>query len=55
MEFSTTARILMCPPDYFGIEYEINPWMNMQQGTNPQPAPAVAAALSDPVRPGCGD
>ena len=37
MEFSTTARILMCPPDYFGIEYEINPWMNMQQGTNPQP------------------
>ena len=23
-----TARILMCPPDYFGIEYEINPWMS---------------------------
>ena len=22
------ARILMCPPDYYGIEYEINPWMN---------------------------
>ncbi len=22
------AHILMCPPDYFGIEYEINPWMN---------------------------
>jgi N-dimethylarginine dimethylaminohydrolase len=21
-------RILMCPPDYYGIEYEINPWMN---------------------------
>lgn len=20
-------RILMCPPDYYGIEYEINPWM----------------------------
>ncbi|WP_166821850.1 dimethylarginine dimethylaminohydrolase family protein [Thalassoroseus pseudoceratinae] len=20
--------ILMCPPDYFGIEYEINPWMS---------------------------
>ena len=36
MEFSTTARILMCPADYFGIEYEINPWMNMQQGTDPQ-------------------
>jgi len=21
--------ILMCPPDYFGVEYEINPWMNI--------------------------
>ena len=21
-------RVLMCPPDYFGIEYEINPWMS---------------------------
>jgi N-dimethylarginine dimethylaminohydrolase len=21
-------RILMCPPDYYGIEYEINEWMN---------------------------
>jgi N-dimethylarginine dimethylaminohydrolase len=21
-------RILMCPPDFFGIEYEINPWMH---------------------------
>ena len=20
-------RILMCPPDHYGIEYEINPWM----------------------------
>jgi N-dimethylarginine dimethylaminohydrolase len=22
------ARILMCPPDYYGIEYEINAWMS---------------------------
>jgi len=22
--------LLMCPPDYFGIEYEINPWMNVE-------------------------
>jgi N-dimethylarginine dimethylaminohydrolase len=21
-------HILMCPPDFYGIEYEINPWMN---------------------------
>ena len=25
---SPLPRILMCPPDYFGIEYEINPWMD---------------------------
>ena len=21
------SRLLVCPPDYFSIEYEINPWM----------------------------
>lgn len=26
------ARILMCPPDYYGIEYEINPWMSRSRG-----------------------
>ena len=30
------ARILMCPPDYYGIEYEINPWMNRSVGSDPQ-------------------
>lgn len=25
-------RILMCPPDYYGIEYEINPWMKKEHG-----------------------
>ena len=24
----------MCLPDYFGIEYEINPWMNIQTGSD---------------------
>jgi N-dimethylarginine dimethylaminohydrolase len=28
------ARILMCPPTHFGIEYEINPWMNRARGAN---------------------
>lgn len=23
------SRLLMCPPDYYGIEYEINPWMRV--------------------------
>ncbi len=26
-------RILMCPPDHYGIEYEINPWMNRSLGS----------------------
>jgi N-dimethylarginine dimethylaminohydrolase len=30
----TTPRILMCPPDYYGIEYEINPWMNRKVGAD---------------------
>ena len=25
---SITPHILMCPPDHYGIEYEINPWMS---------------------------
>ena len=25
-----TEKILMCPPDYYGIKYEINPWMNVE-------------------------
>ena len=23
-------KLLMCPPDYYGIEYEINPWMDIK-------------------------
>ena len=33
-------RFLMCPPDYFGIAYEINPWMRL----NNQSDPALARA-----------
>jgi N-dimethylarginine dimethylaminohydrolase len=32
---STTPWILMCPPDHYGIEYEINPWMNRSRGSDP--------------------
>ena len=31
-------RILMCQPEYFGIEYEINPWMNIKQKVDHQAA-----------------
>src|SRR5438067_63770 len=27
-------RILMCRPEYYGIEYEINPWMNIQHNVD---------------------
>jgi N-dimethylarginine dimethylaminohydrolase len=26
------SRFLMCPPDYFGVEYSINPWMTKNLG-----------------------
>ena len=29
-------RLLVCPPDYFGIEYEINPWMRVTNASNPE-------------------
>jgi len=25
-------ELLLCPPDYYGIEYEINPWMSRSRG-----------------------
>jgi N-dimethylarginine dimethylaminohydrolase len=25
----------MCPPDHYGIEYEINPWMHLERGSIP--------------------
>jgi N-dimethylarginine dimethylaminohydrolase len=30
--------ILMCPPDFYGIEYEINPWMSRSRGSTPDHA-----------------
>jgi len=31
-------HILMCPPDHYGIEYEINPWMSRARGSTPERA-----------------
>ena len=33
-------KLLMCPPTYYGIEYEINPWMRRSQQSNPREAGA---------------
>ena len=32
------SRILMCPPDYYGIEYEINAWMRRDRPVDKQAA-----------------
>ena len=29
------ARVLMCPPEFYGIEYEINPWMSRTRPSDP--------------------
>lgn len=42
-----TARILMCPPDFYGIEYEINPWMNREIGADPDRSRQQWRALHD--------
>jgi N-dimethylarginine dimethylaminohydrolase len=42
---SRRAQILMCPPEYYGIEYEINPWMSRQKQADGQQAHRQWAAL----------
>src|SRR5438067_13178793 len=43
-------RILMCPPDYYGIEYEINPWMSRARGSEPTRARAQWHALYETLQ-----
>src|SRR5438067_3853169 len=40
-------RLLMCPPDYYGIEYEINPWMSRSRGSTPETAQSQWRKLHD--------
>ncbi|HEX3315368.1 MAG TPA: hypothetical protein VHR72_10780, partial [Gemmataceae bacterium] len=40
-------RILMCPPDFYGIEYEINPWMSRARGAVVERAHQQWHALHD--------
>jgi N-dimethylarginine dimethylaminohydrolase len=46
-----TPRILMCPPDYYGIEYEINPWMSRSRGAEQERARGQWTALYETL---CG-
>src|SRR5438270_2387608 len=43
-------RILMCPPTYYGIEYEINPWMSRSRASTPERALKQWTALYDTLR-----
>ena len=44
---SQQPHILMCPPDFYGIEYEINPWMNTErQADHPTAVAAVEVAAA---------
>ena len=38
-------HILMCPPDYYGIEYEINPWMSRSRQSDREAAAKQWLAL----------
>ena len=40
------SRLLMCPPDYYGIEYEINPWMRVSNQSDGDRARAQWQALT---------
>jgi N-dimethylarginine dimethylaminohydrolase len=38
-------KLLLCPPDHYGIEYEINPWMSRARGAEVEVARAQWKAL----------
>lgn len=42
---ASLAQILMCPPDFYGIHYEINPWMNRRRQVDHRQAVAQWQAL----------
>ena len=47
---SKAPRILMCPPDYYGIEYEINPWMSREVTSDPDESRRQWLGLHDTLR-----
>lgn len=48
------ARILMCPPTYYNIEYEINPWMSRLRGAEAETAKAQWENLRRTLSDECG-
>jgi N-dimethylarginine dimethylaminohydrolase len=43
-------KLLMCPPTYYGIEYEINPWMSRRRPSDAQLAQEQWGALYRTLR-----
>src|SRR5580765_3603028 len=43
----SNPAILMCPPDFYRIEYEINPWMSRSRASDDERARAQWRALFD--------
>ncbi len=43
-------RLLLCAPDYYGIEYEINPWMRQTRNAEPELARAQWKSLHDTLQ-----
>jgi len=48
-----TMQILMCPPRFYGIEYEINPWMDRRCQSDPRLAQEQWDSLYQLLRNGC--
>lgn len=47
-------HILMCPPTYYGIQYEINPWMSRLRGSDVEVATAQWQNLHQTLTQLCG-
>src|SRR6266496_102819 len=43
-------RLLLCPPDHYGVEYEINPWMRQTRSSEPELARAQWQSLHDTLK-----
>jgi N-dimethylarginine dimethylaminohydrolase len=43
-------KLLLCPPDHYGIEYQINPWMDRTHGAEPELAREQWQRLHDTLQ-----
>lgn len=51
---TSRRSLLMCPPDFYGIEYEINPWMDVRRPADAARAQAQWRALYEKLTLGLG-